>query len=111
MPKYTRGEFLGFGALLVGAAGAGLGPREAVAQGRSATVGERPDLALINGKVYTVDAAGPRAEAFAMKNGRIVAVGSNDEIENVISPETEVIDAGDMTVTPEIGRASCRERV
>ena len=39
-----------------------------------------PDLIVINAKVYTVDPAAPRAEAFAVKGGRFIAVGTNAEI-------------------------------
>ena len=38
------------------------------------------DLAFVNGAVYTVDAARSRAEAVAVKDGRIVAVGSENAI-------------------------------
>jgi predicted amidohydrolase YtcJ len=60
----------------------------------------RPDLALIGGRVYTIDPAQPRAEAFAVKNGRFIAVGSTADIKNLIARDTQVIDAAGMTVTP-----------
>ena len=59
-----------------------------------------PDLVLVNGIVYTVDAAKPKAEAFAVKHGRFVAVGSNDEIKKLATSTTKVIDADGMTVVP-----------
>jgi predicted amidohydrolase YtcJ len=40
---------------------------------------------LLNGRVYTVDDALPRAEAFAVKNGRFVAVGSSDDVRNLMN--------------------------
>src|SRR2546430_11292850 len=73
MAKYSRGEFLGFGAALAGACGLGRLPA-AAAQAAPAAVGTEPDLVVLNGVVYTSDAANPRAEAFAVKNGRFVAV-------------------------------------
>ena len=38
------------------------------------------DLIVHNGKVYTVDSAFHTAEAFAVKDGKIIAVGKNDDI-------------------------------
>ena len=58
------------------------------------------DLAVINGKVWTADAAHPRAEAVAIVGERIAAVGSNAEIQKWIGPHTRKIDAGGMTVIP-----------
>ncbi|HJO03535.1 MAG TPA: amidohydrolase family protein [Acidobacteriota bacterium] len=39
------------------------------------------DLALVNGRIMTMDAAHPGAEAALVRNGRIVMVGSNAEID------------------------------
>ena len=98
--EYSRGEFLGIGGAL--AAGFGLGGCVGTGERerRAASGGEAPDLVLLNGKIYTVDDAQPRAEAFAVKNGDFIAVGSNDDIRNLVTRNTEVIDAGGMTVTP-----------
>ena len=99
MPTYTRKEFLGLSALLAGGVGcAGLPGTEAQSSGSED--GRQPDLALLNGRVYTIDDDALRAEAFAVKQGRIIAVGSNDDIRNLVGPGTEVIDAEGMTVTP-----------
>jgi len=59
-----------------------------------------PELALLNGTVYTVDDRRPRAEAFAVQNGRFVAVGSTADIRKLITASTKVIDADRMTVVP-----------
>ena len=96
--KYSRGEFLGIGGTL--AAGLGMGGCAGVGERPRASGGVVPDLVLLNGKVYTVDDAQPRAEAFAVKNGNFMAVGSNDDIRNLVTRNTEVIDAAGMTVTP-----------
>jgi predicted amidohydrolase YtcJ len=53
---------------------------------------EPADLVLRNGRVVTVDESRPEANALAVRGGRIVAVGSNEEVETYIGPETEVID-------------------
>ena len=50
------------------------------------------DLVLHSGKLVTVDEARPEAEALAVKGNRIVAVGSDDEIDAYIGPATEVLD-------------------
>jgi predicted amidohydrolase YtcJ len=57
-------------------------------------------LALVNGKVWTVNEAQPRAEAVACLGSRIVAVGSNDEIRKWVGPRTELIDLGGKLLLP-----------
>jgi predicted amidohydrolase YtcJ len=49
-------------------------------------------LVLRNGKIVTVDAAMPQAEAIAVTGDRITAVGTNDAIQKFIGPATQVID-------------------
>ena len=66
-----------------------------------------PDLIVVNGTVYTIDDAQPRAEAFAVKHGRFVAVGSNSDIRNLATRNTIVMDAEGMTVTPGFIDAHC----
>jgi predicted amidohydrolase YtcJ len=58
------------------------------------------ELALHNGKVVTVDANDSVAQAVAIAGGRIVALGSNDEIRSRIGPSTKVIDLRGRTATP-----------
>jgi len=50
------------------------------------------DLVLRNGKVVTVDESRPEVNAVAVRAGTILAVGSDEEIEAYIGPETEVVD-------------------
>lgn len=50
------------------------------------------DLVLINGKVVTVDPAVPGAEAIAVRGYTIQAVGSTEEIDELVGPDTRVID-------------------
>ena len=95
MSKITRGEFLGLGATLGAAVGTGC-----VAAGRPSDGATRADLIAVNGRVHTVDDAQPRAEAFAVKDGRFLAVGSSDDIRNLAGPDTPVLDLAGMTVTP-----------
>lgn len=58
------------------------------------------ELILTNGRVFTVDAAGRWAEAVAIANGRIVAVGSVEEIEAFRGPDTRVDDLGGRMAMP-----------
>ena len=55
---------------------------------------------VIHGTVLTVDDARPTAEAMAVADGRITAVGSRADIEPLIGPDTDVIDIGDGCVMP-----------
>ncbi len=111
MSKYTRGEFLGFGAVLAGAFTLGRipgGRQSASAQQLPPPpAGAEPDLIVVNGVVYTSDPAQPRAEAFAVKDGRFVAVGSTADIRNLATRRTQVLDAQRMTVTPGFIDAHC----
>jgi len=50
------------------------------------------DLLLLSGNIYTVDETRPRAEALAVKDGRIIAVGANAEVETLKGEQTKVID-------------------
>jgi predicted amidohydrolase YtcJ len=47
-----------------------------------------------------MDPAMPRAEAFATKNGRIIAVGSTSDIRGLIAKGTQAFDAKQMTIVP-----------
>jgi predicted amidohydrolase YtcJ len=58
------------------------------------------DLVLRNGKIVTLDAAQPQAEAIAITAGKIVAVGSNAQIARQIQPATKVIDLGGRLAIP-----------
>ncbi len=59
-----------------------------------------PDLVVFNAKIYTMDPATPRAEAFAVKNGRFVAVGGSAEINALATKKTQTFDARQMTIVP-----------
>lgn len=101
MRRISRGEFIGFGAALAGGLVASPGAR-AMAEGLAQAAGAalEPDLVVVNARVYTVDTAAPRAEAFAVKNGRFVAVGSSADVRNLATARTRIIDAQQATVTP-----------
>ncbi|MCB0522304.1 MAG: amidohydrolase [Lewinellaceae bacterium] len=50
------------------------------------------DTILLNGNLYTLDEKMPRAQALAIKDGLILQVGSNEEIEKLKGEKTEVLD-------------------
>ena len=107
MPKYTRKEFLSFGALLAGAASLARTPftgsawaAEPQPPQQARGVGIEADVIVVNGRVHTSDSAMPNAEAFAVKDGRFLAVGRNADIRNLATARTTVIDAAGMFVAP-----------
>ena len=61
------------------------------------------DSVYTNGRIYTVNAAQPWAEAVAIKDGKFLAVGSADEIAAVTGDATEVIDLAGGFAMPGIG--------
>ena len=58
------------------------------------------DLVLNNGKIITVDARDSIAQAVAVTEGRIVAVGTNDDVRARIGSRTIIIDLRGRTATP-----------
>lgn len=60
----------------------------------------KADLVLFKGKVITVDNEDSIAQGVAVKNGKIIKVGSNEEILALVGAETEVLDLRGKTVTP-----------
>ena len=55
---------------------------------------------VITGTVLTVDDARPTAEALAVADGRIVAVGSRSDVAGFVGAHTRTIDVGDGCVMP-----------
>lgn len=87
MSPQSRRGFLGL-------AGAGFASAALAAESDDA------DLVVFNARVYTLDDRAPRAQAFAVKAGRFIAVGSNEDIRPRIGKRTEAYDAKGMTITP-----------
>jgi predicted amidohydrolase YtcJ len=58
------------------------------------------DLIFVNGDVHTVDAARSWAKAVAVRDGAIVAVGTDDEITELRGDSTEVIDLAGRMLLP-----------
>src|SRR3954454_5647869 len=59
-----------------------------------------PDLILVKGRVLTMGANNSVAEAVAIKDSKILAVGGSDEIQRLSSSATEVIDLEGRTALP-----------
>jgi len=57
-------------------------------------------LVLLNVNVVTLNQKQPKAEAIAIQNGIIIAVGSNKEARKYIDKKTTVIDAKNKTIVP-----------
>ncbi len=88
---------------LVGMAGAGLallGGARATRAAAALLDWASPDVVILNAKVYTMDPRQPKAEAFAVKDGRFVALGSTRDLKTLAGRATQTIDAGQMTVVP-----------
>ncbi len=61
---------------------------------------EPADLVLLHGKIVTVDDDMPEAQALAAKDGLILAVGSDAEIETYVGDDTRVIDLEGLLAVP-----------
>jgi hypothetical protein len=60
----------------------------------------KADTVLLNGHIITVDLIDSVHQAIAVKGQRIIAVGSNEEIDMYLGPDTLVLDLEGRTVTP-----------
>jgi predicted amidohydrolase YtcJ len=100
--RHSRREFLSLtGAGMAGIAGGTLlGVAGTVDAQASNSDPRNADLVVLNARVYTVDARAPKAEAFAVKGGRFVAVGNSSEIKTLAGKGTQTFDAKQMTVVP-----------
>ena len=58
------------------------------------------DMVIQNGKIYTVDEFNPLVEAVAVKDGKIIAVGSQGNISQWIGAQTQVINLNRGTMIP-----------
>src|SRR5262245_47522151 len=76
----------------------------AAADQRSAVVA---DMVMTNGTVITVDARDSVAQALAIAGGKIVAVGTDRQIQAFVGPNTTRIDLHGRTVTPGLIDTHC----
>ncbi|WP_337171474.1 amidohydrolase [Gemmatimonas aurantiaca] len=78
-----------------------LHPASLSAQGAQAQTAPAPaDLIVTNARVYTADDARPLVEAFAVRDGRIVFVGSQREATMLKGASTRMLDAEGRTIIP-----------
>ena len=66
-----------------------------------------PEAVYFNGKIVTLDAAGSTPEAVAIQDGKILKLGSADEIKKLAGPSTRLVDLGGKTVVPGLIDAHC----
>ena len=99
MAKFSRRKFIGSSSALA-AAGLGLPMQSTLSAAQAIDSRSVPDYVVINARVLTSDDNMPRAEAFAVKDDRFIAVGTSSDILNLASSGSEIIDAEGMTVTP-----------
>ena len=58
------------------------------------------DLVIRGGKIVTVDEARPEAQAMAVSGDTIVALGSNQEMQRYVGPNTKIVDLKGALATP-----------
>lgn len=58
------------------------------------------DIVFVNGHIITVDSTDRVAQAVAVMDGRILAVGTTAAIDSLAGPSTERVDLGGLTMTP-----------
>jgi predicted amidohydrolase YtcJ len=82
-----------------GAAAIGIAPGTAILSGQNAAtpIGDDITLALVNGKIHTMDAAGTVAGAVTIRNGRFITVGGKPP---KAGPSVRVIDLRGRTAMP-----------
>jgi len=62
--------------------------------------GEAADLVLRGGKIATMDASRPEVQALAARDGRIIAIGSEQDVAHLIGSDTEVIELAGRLAIP-----------
>ncbi len=61
-----------------------------------------PEVVLLNGRIYTVDPVNPRAQALAIRDGKLAFVGADNNVKTLIGSDTRVIDLNGKMVMPGI---------
>ena len=61
---------------------------------------EKADMVISNGIIYTMDDFNPLAEAVAIREGKIIAVGSEYAVGTYIGSETKILDLNGKTMVP-----------
>lgn len=85
-----------------------LSPFIAVCCAASGVLNAEPaEIVFTNGNIYTANDRQPRAEAIAVKGGRIVFVGSNADAKTFQDASTRVIGLAGKTVVPGLTDSHC----
>src|SRR5215470_5954927 len=79
----------------------------ALLSGSAPARAQTSDLVFLNGHIITVDAKDSIAQALAIHDGKITAVGSNNEIRRVAPKSAKVLDLHGLTVTPGLIDTHC----
>src|SRR3954467_10082796 len=87
-----QGEACGWAGAVIGG-NASLGQTETIVQ-------QPADLIVTNARILTMDEGNPRAEAIAIHDGTILAIGDRKTIDAFKGPSTRVIDAGGNSAVP-----------
>ena len=99
--RSSRREFMGLAAGgAVGAFAPSWGSVSSLGVADTADRALGADLVVVNARIYTMETALPRAEAFAVSQGRIMAVGASTQVRSLAGKRTRVIDAKGMTIVP-----------
>jgi len=100
--RCNRREFLNLGGASIAGVVSGpwLGAATAAHAQEVDVTSRDPDFVVFNAKVFTVDSRVPKAEAFAVKGGRFVAVGRSDEVKGLVGKKTQTFDARQMAIVP-----------
>ena len=85
---------------LLALAGGGLVAPATLARAQKNAGTAAPDLVVFNARVITVDPSQSRAEAFAIKDGRFLAVGSSADVRNLVRQGTPTWDAKGAAIVP-----------
>jgi predicted amidohydrolase YtcJ len=82
------------------AVGATLGATALLFSADNLAPSETADTIYHGGSIITIDDANPRAEAVAVKNGKIIAVGKKDDVLKTKSDSTKLVDLTGKTMLP-----------
>lgn len=59
-----------------------------------------PETIFVNANIFTADEARPAAQAFAVEQGRILAIGAQDDVLAHRGPQTQIVDLQGRRVLP-----------
>ena len=65
------------------------------------------ETVFLNGAIHTLDPARARARALAVRDGRLTAVGNEDDVRRVAGRDARVVDLQGLTVVPGFVESHC----